>query len=176
MLRFRPNVEKTDSEPLLCFVKVRDNILESKWGSAFTYTLVFSSYFCFSGRVMAALQLRSHDPGLWSQHLPAGQQNGNHAWIPGAGIHKFVWHHEGCSWNKLGRVDTKRCHDVENINDFISRQRWRTNLNSLLSLPQCQRQVPSTWADSPNKPKQTEKNQFSTNCPQEKPRVDNCIT
>lgn len=105
--------------------------------------------------------------------------------VPGSqflGSTNFTWCHERRIWSKFRRADVKRHHDIEGIiNGIILQEGWRaswepTQLLCWGCLNFAGRLFPLEQIVGPNKSKQTEWNQFSANCPQERPRVDNFAT
>lgn len=149
--------------------------LNQRGNSVITYILVLA--IIFASQSMSWL-LCSY---VGMTQLPAGQQKETTR-APVPGLQNFSRGHKGCIWGKLGRADAKRHHDAgSTVNGFILWQGWRACREpswplysgclgiqgGLLLLEQ---------TVGPNKPKQIEWNQFSANCPQEKSRVDKCVT
>lgn len=177
MFKFEPNVQKTESAPLLCFPKVRDNILESKREKCFhmhfrVQQLVSQNMSWLLWNYVARTQVSGlsiwlltskmetrpgsqflgfYKPYLipWRERLEQAQESGYQE-MPG--------YRKYCKWFHF-------LAEMENQPDLFVKSASVLKAGSFCS---------SKWLVQTNQNKQ--KNQFSANCPQEKPRVDNCVT
>lgn len=149
--------------------------LNQRGNSVFTYILVLA--IIFASQSISWLFCRY----VAMTQLPAGQQKET-TWAPVPGLQNFSRGHMGSLWGKLRRADAKRHRDAgSTVNGFILWQGWRVCREP--SWPLCSgclsiqgRLLRLEQTVGPNKPKQIERNQFSPNCPQEKPRVDKRVT
>ena len=150
--------------------------LNQRGNSVFTYILVLA--IIFASQSISWL-LCSY---VAMTQLPAGQQKET-TWAPVPGLQNFsrgIWGAFGA--RKLRRADAKRHRDAgSTVNGFIPWQGWRACrepswplYSSCLSIQGGLLRLEQTVG--PNKPKQIERNQFSANCPQGKPRVDKRVT
>lgn len=168
MVRFRFIIQKAESAPRLC----------SWWHSwikgEIVFTYILGLAIIFASQSISWLLCCY----VGMTQLPAGQQKETTR-APVPGLQNFSRGHKRCIWGKLRRADAKRHRST--VNGFILWQGWRACREP--SWPLCSGCISIQGGlllleqtVGPNKKKQIERNQFSANCPQEKSRVDKCVT
>ena len=148
--------------------------LNQRGNSIFTYILVLA--IIFASQSISWL-LCSY---VAMTQLPAGQQKQT-TWSPSSRAPELQQRPYG---EPLGQAQESRCQETPwccAVNGFIPWQGWRACrepswplCSGCLSIQGGLLRLEQTVG--PNKPKQIERNQFSANCPQGKPRVDKRVT